>query len=272
MSDKPILFSAPMIRALLEGRKTQTRRILKIRSIEGKLVPVYPPEELVSLEDGDDIARGEVHYLSTGALSGPYRIPFAVGDRLWVREAWRVGNGHEETSPRDLPPRSMTVLFGAGGSIANQDFRGDWRPDDWPAPDAVPDWAGRLRPGIHMPRWASRLTLIVTEVRVERLQDISNDDAIAEGIQKIGSYADCDSDPRIDPLASAYAQDVFGVDKSEIRTEDDLYEAAIAPRLAFAKLWRSINGADSWKGDPWVVVVGFEVVKANIDTIERAPA
>lgn len=159
-----------MVQAMLDGRKTQTRRLI--------------PQPEFS-DDGWKI--GNVIYPTAEDLkaNGARLARYAVGDRLYVREHWRVSQKHDATKPRDLEPRSMTVLFEAGGSIANQ-INGEWLPQDYPFDGNIPAWRGKFRQGMHMPRWASRLTLTVTEVRIQRLQEITWQDAKAEGIE--GGY------------------------------------------------------------------------------------
>jgi len=151
MDGKPILFSAPMVRALLDGSKTQTRRIVKIpyhaqieERDDGKMWPwMYHAD------------RDDDHWFPC-----PYGQP---GGTLWVREAFRVAEGYKNLSPNGV--RALT----AGISI------------HYEANGAAPPTAGRLRPSIHMPRAWSRIALEITTVRVERLQGISDADARAEG-------------------------------------------------------------------------------------------
>lgn len=207
MPDRPILFSGPMILALLDGRKTQTRRVLKVPGIMGGRYPILPPEEAIELEPGE-FARGIFHYASTGALSGPYQIGFAVGDRLWVRETWaKVGD--EPDDIHACPDMRIPAYYRA---------------------DMVDPERQRWRPSIFMPRWASRLTLTVTDVRVERLRDISEADAIREGVTLI---------------------------------EDSLED----PVAAFKALWESINTAPGkrWEDNPFVAALSFTVERRNID-------
>jgi hypothetical protein len=173
MTDRPILFSGPMVRALLEGRKTQTRR---------------------------------VHKAPTGLehLAGSVLPRFEVGDRLWTRETWA--------------PKTNGFLYGA-----------DWLPSAY---DGLKPW----RPSIFMPRRASRLTLTVTDVRVQRVQDISATDAEEEGVR-------CDMSPR-----------TF-VDH-------------------FHRLWDSLNASRGygWEANPWVVALTFTVARQNIDAaLSSAP-
>jgi hypothetical protein len=194
MSEKPILFSAPMIRAILDGRKTQTRRVLK----HGWA----PENRIVSLPDGPN--------------KGLRVVPYAPVDVLWVREAWRVRAGkYDHMPPRDLPA-TATVHYEA----------------DQPFIDGLD--VGKLRPGMFMPRWASRITLKVTAVRVERLQDISEEDAKAEGVEP------------------------FGICTWTDYSNNGVTNVVLSPRRSFETLWASINGPDAWHANPWVVAISFE--------------
>ena len=221
--DKPILFSAPMVRALLAGTKTQTRRVAKITAIMGNKVAVYPPEELIELSEGE-FREGVCHYASTNALSGPYNLSYAVGDRLWAKEAWRTeSRAYDDLKPSDMDA-DYSILYDADA---------DWR---------LNKSTGRTRSSIHMPRWASRLTLTVTDMRVQRLQDINEEDALAEGVSDFSALsraAGCD-------MAKA---------QTELRWAQRLYAA----------LWDQINGPGAWNTNPWVVALTFDVRKGNID-------
>lgn len=182
MKERPILFSGPMVRALLAGTKTQTRRIVKRYEVRAGM----PQPEWDSL-----------------LRLCPYGQP---GDRLWVREAWA------EVRPRGIPwPATMTVYREA---------------------DNRTDYGGPWKPSIHMPRRASRLTLEITGVRVERLQDISEADALAEGIVQLKDGG-------------------FGLPAGEH------YHCA-DPRQSYLSLWEAINGPGSVGANPWVWVVEFK--------------
>lgn len=195
MRERPILFSAPMVRAILSGQKTQTRRAFNDKAnwhfIEGQ-----------------------------GDLSiCPYGQP---GDHLWVRETWQHAN-HP-----DGPYRPGVPVH----------YRADYI-DDPHGPDGEKSHEGRYRtwrPSIHMPRSASRITLEITGVRIERLQDINEADCWAEGIAEVDGLLD---DVAICDLAK--------------RMGRSLEDAA----PSFAALWESINGPRSWGANPWVWVVGF---------------
>lgn len=196
-NERSILFSAPMIRAILDKRKTQTRRICK-------------------LQDERDYQYGGAMWTEEQQYD---RCPYRVGRHLWVRETWRI-------EARNLRRGEPTYLI---------DYRADPGSPTLTStdhPDAM-RWVSssdRYRPSIFMPRWASRLTLEVTGIRVERVQDISEADAWAEGVQTV---------------AHAFSSD--GSDGPTTYTD------------AFADLWDSINAARGypWEASPWVWVVEF---------------
>jgi hypothetical protein len=218
MTDRPMQFIDPMVRALLAGAKTQTRRVAKITAVMGNRVSITSPDEkLIELEPGE-FQRGVFHYESTGALSGPYSTGYAVGDRLWVREAWRT----ESSAYDDLK-----------GSEMDADYPVIYEVDaDWKLNKSV----GRYRHARFMPRWASRITLTVTDVRVQRVQDISDDDAIAEGA-----------------VSSTCAN---------VQPPKDGFPSY---RSGFSMLWESIYGPGSWATNPWIGALTFTVAKGNID-------
>lgn len=215
---RPILFSGPMVRALLDGRKTQTRRVLK------------PQPNLLNgglpLNDG----RG-----SYSTERGWKRYPIARGDRLWVRESW------------DLLPLDEPKPEGSG--MAEIVYWADAERREFEVPagfDPMIYGHERFRPSIHMPRWASRLTLTVTDVRVQQLQQISAYDSYEEGV------------PR---------PDVTRCLGSEVTIRDNA-------RSAYRAIWEAINGPGSWAENPWVVAYTFTVERQNIDEgrAELAPA
>lgn len=201
MNDKPILFSAPMVRAILEGRKTMTRRVLKPQ-------PEERAKFLGWLNIGKPFARPIAGFSKTAVRH--IKVRYAVGDQLWVREAWRAESSDMDHIPPIRIPTASQILYEANGSFGK---------------DAT---VGKLRPSIHMPRWASRILLKVTAVKIERLQDISEEDAKAEGVE-----------PRIDHVGDAHC----------------LYT------MPFNILWTTINGPGSWEANPWVAAYSFEVVK-----------
>lgn len=235
MKERPILFSGPMVRAILEGRKTQTRRIGKIQCaewtdlrVEGSLHATKGWQALATYASYPGLGTAR-----TGICTCPYGVP---GDRLWVREAFYVDTIPEAFGgPLTQETRARFPLdfyYRADGTCCEQ------IPECACAEVGKPRW----RPSIHMPRWASRITLEVTGVRVERLRDISEADAVAEGI---------DSFQRGDG-ARVYR------DYSQ-RTE----HFGLSAVGSYRTLWESINGAGSWDAKPWVWVVEFKRVDAG---------
>ncbi len=234
--EKPILFSAPMVRAILDGRKTVTRRVLNKSNtfFNGMAWPQDVSEsdcnwQSAWVDDGPSPAGNPGPYLHVewpyGKLCDggtdeklwarvyPRKQP---GDLLWVREAWSpIGELSECTGPADIHYRATSTEAEA----------------------ALCEW----KPSIHMPRWACRLRLRVTAVKVERLQDISEEDAIAEGIIAMRSRA------------GSVPITVYGYDANA-------QNHSPSARDAFSFLWTSINGPGSWDVNPWVASFSFERV------------
>lgn len=244
MRERPIIFNADMVRAVLDGKKTQTRRIMREQpEVIQKEDEFGKPGFWIPFNAGKTMVRNEDMYIA---------CPFGLkGDRLWVRETWADVN-------HDGCP---AVAYRADGEVRdlNED---DGEEDDpnlekyWFAnwyPDLISGTEGRWTPSIHMPRWASRITLEITGVRVERLNSISEADAKAEGLAEItkdGSLfkfgiPDRDGYPGTD-------------DKGWPWTEWERN-----PVNAYCKLWQSIYGADSWQANPWVWVVEFKRVEVE---------
>jgi hypothetical protein len=210
VKERPILFSGPMVRAILSGAKTQTRRIVKPQ-------PKHDQFELCNFAKSK-VARDGTSYPAEDErfgicdVDGEWSIECRhgqSGDRLWVRETFFCVTG--EPGPIDCR------------------YQADY---------AIGDFKGLWKPSIHMPRWASRITLEITGVRVERLNEISEADAMAEGIHKFHSLELYGYDPNGTP-----GQMVGGT--------------AIE---AYALLWESINGPGSWAANPWVWVIEFAKV------------
>ena len=223
MKEHPILFTGEMVRAILDGRKTQTRRVMKAQPAEDDLPLHGPYWYTLGVYDkyGEMHPGPKVYGISSAdgefGLKCPYGAP---GDRLWVRETWR--NSCDDTGTCIVQWRADMK---ACHSLADHDGHGDlcgFKPGYIdPGEQANTRW----RPSIHMPRWASRITLEVTNIRVEMVQEISPIDAVAEGAMH----------PEAD-YASMTAKSVFG------------------------DLWDSINAKRGygWSVNPWVWVVGFK--------------
>jgi hypothetical protein len=233
MKERPILFSSEMVQAILSGQKTMTRRIIKHE--HASEIDAWAWDSERGLWEAG--VAGDYGRLAHGDwVRCPYGVP---GDRLWVRETWALSfGGLVVTDLADVGgiksrPTDCEVLYRAdGATIRNATFR----------------------PSIHMPRWASRITLEVTAVRAERLQQISGADCQAEGIiLPVGKTKDPD---KFIPLFRV--PNPYGVPpaKGKRWTEDDFW------RCAFACLWDDINGKRApWESNPWVWVVEFKRVQ-----------
>ena len=196
MMERPIIFSGPMVRAILEGRKTQTRRVMKPQPH-----PDATLQGIIPRPNANRACASFAHVDERGVHSHSLKVqcPFGRGgDHLWVRESWALCN---------------TI----GNNCTNIVWRaGPWRNGLEPSV--------KWRPSIHMPRWASRITLEITGIGVERLQDISEADAQAEGV-----------------------------------TESIVLPGDRGSFVAsFGYLWQQIYGAESWDANPWVWVIEFE--------------
>lgn len=198
MKERGMIFNGEMVRAILEGRKTQTRRIMKVQPVlNGSFYEVY----------GAGWGRSMKSVPAIPGHSLASNCPFGlVGDRIWVRETWAEAGA----SAPDLK------LY-----RANYPAHVPTHYENIPPADEI-----RWTPSIHMPRWASRLTLEITGVRVERLRDLSEDDAKSEGIT-----------PPSGGVLPGWEY-----------------------RINFRDLWMSIYGADNWETNPWVWVIEFKVV------------
>ena len=201
MKERPILFSGAMVRALLAGTKTQTRRVVKAKHLP------WIENSFLNFLDGNWNQRPL-----------PYGRP---GDRLWVREAFDFlpAVGPDE-------PQACEIVYWATGSTEPRCAPESYNPMIY--------GREKVRPSIHMPRFASRITLEVLSVRVERLQDISEADAMAEGITEfIGGWW------------------------SEHAAEDRGIQAGATPQEGYRYLWEQINGPTSWAANPRVWVIEF---------------
>lgn len=207
MKEHPIIFTGPMVRAILEGRKTQTRRVIKL-----KVYPGVNPDfsGLHAVQEG-----GGWRLYGSEPASEVFKPSYQPGDRLWVREAFRLRLDQDHKPP-------------------SQDWwkSGAWYAADGSFPTGCQGGPGKLRSPIHMPRWASRLTLEVLSVRVERVQDISYEDAIAES---------CTLDV--------------------VKREGHNWRTVMLPTEEFQHLWNNIYGPDAWERNDWVWVYQFKKVE-----------
>lgn len=275
MSDKPILFSGAMVRAILDGRKVQTRRILK------ETIPLSPTMDAIH---PTNTAKHPAPYLDSycgdrKTEANPrgmsrrwcwwtrddrqglptFGVRWVPGDRLWVRETWADVN--TENGP--------AIMFRAGGFHFCTDDAYPVEYDRYPGM-LFSMWCGDLargapghawRPSIFMPRWASRISLDVTDVRVERLQDITEADAIAEGCEftDFGEYqpqgvASLDGGKTFHPFKMRQHN---GWHWGNATRPDQCLGSALQ---AYGNLWEQLNGAGSWDANPFVVALTFRVV------------
>ena len=232
MTERGMIFNGEMVRAILDGRKTQTRRIMKVQPESNQL-------GLLLITDStrhSDI--GKYHWAESNATGNHVRsklfsCPFgAVGDQIWVRETFQgplfdyeLMDEYLEDSSKFEKPEFCQYAADGGHRPEYQDADDNLR-HGW-------------RPSIHMPRWASRILLEITDVRVERLNAISEEDARAEGIID-GGCLNC-GEP--EPCGCA-------------NPEPDATDA-------FAYLWQSIYGQESWNANPWVWVISFERIEGG---------
>lgn len=232
MADRQIRFTAPEIRALLDGRKTQTRLVLKPQ-------PIVEPNGAWRWEgrNGGFVGAMGTHVDEGFPESAKAWCCYQPGDRLWARETWGVG-----TQPCPYTGWRDGIEYRADGVDDDAPPLYDIIPDGVDADSIRSGW----RPSIQMPRWASRLTLIVTDVRVQRVQDISEADAIAEGVW-----------PGEQPPT------VIG----------RVYSPTMPVHL-FGALWDHLNASRGygWDANPWVCAVSFQVHRCNIDAMEPTNA
>lgn len=211
--ERPILFSSQMVRAIIDGQKTQTRRLIK--GVPADFIHYTPLEHFDGSIGAIFSSKPEItNGIEVGTIYCPYGKP---GDKLWVRETW--------------------ASYGSPARITS--YRAD---------RDTPLTGGKWSPSIHMPRWASRITLEIVGVRVERLQDIGKDgrkarDVLAEGIT-----------PEL------------------IANERKWFHADDSPAIAYSRLWESINGKGSWRANPWVWVVEFKPLNVPVTASQTAPA
>lgn len=221
MKEYPILMSAPMVRGILDGRKTQTRRGFKYPGMpsSGEICAICKDgagDWIGWMGDPDNNINFQKFTLQAYPNGGGIKCRYGKpGDRLWVRETWRPKTHSFPTGP-------------------HYEYRatadGDLTPTDGP-------W----KPSIFMPRAASRILLEVVDVRVERLQDISEADAVAEGI----SFWEMNGGPN------------RRYDNYEVKPNQHGTGFLNDPIASYRTLWASINGADSWEANPWVWVISF---------------
>lgn len=223
MKKRPILFNAEMVNAILEGRKTQTRRIVKNQ-------PLDKSKSCFVIESTDRQQIGTFRFSDINHENPVYiRCPHgSAGDQLWVKETYAVGVCSDRLKPSELSPRFHLV-----------DNGGIWYEADTTCPKSPVTEKGKIRPSLFIPKWASRINLIIDSISSQRLHDINQDDAIAEGIELVEH--------------NCFKNYLTGPPNDERPG----YEYLEDPIGSFRSLWKSINGIDSWNSNPWVWVIRF---------------
>ncbi|HII0027844.1 TPA: hypothetical protein ACYX6F_001178 [Klebsiella pneumoniae] len=238
MKERGMIFNSEMVRAILDGRKTQTRRIMEPQPANDIERCIFPNPEVIGWKSSRRHKHG-----STTAHFCHYGKP---GDRIWVRETWGVVShsfSDDGLMIDWVPDRPATAIhempFGNGyySGYAIYAADGDFT---WGDDDGYEDGRSCWKPSIHMPRAASRIVLEITDVRVEQLNAISEKDATAEGVPPAGS------------LLPDYPG-TFLTPKGDFATA----------KVAFQRLWESIYGEESWKANGWVWVIEFKRVEGG---------
>lgn len=234
VNELPILFKAPMVRAIQDGNKLQTRRLFSERTIE-LFSCAARIGEVSDFLNSDKTGKNDLEYILSFCPYGK------VGDQLWVRETFQpiFADGFDHDSS---PCPNYKTGFGYAVS--------------YPATDGIIEFVdgdenitSRCKPSIFMPRWASRIQLEITNIRVQRLQDISEDDAAAEGIEGISQ-----------PTGGDDYQDYWRNYALTEKEADGWPWFNGDPIASFKSLWEKMNGIESWQLNPWVWVIEFKRV------------
>lgn len=294
MADRPIIFSGATVRAILAGTKSQTRRIIRDTVPEAPgMDHVHPKNQIRHAAPYLDAYCGQPRtpanprgmgewwcWWTRDDRAGPqFKVGFKPGDRLWVRENHQFRGASYNDGTESEPSWSDEEWFrcwgsGGAGDCWDPDFPAGWSPSrhmgvhdltglEHDEGEAVRGLATKVLPSIHMPRWASRITLEVTEVRVERLQDISHDDAAAEGLI-------AERTPAAGILRNVAMDLCTPLVRTRWQGAPDLPLRGME-RAAYRDLWNSIHGKDAWDANPWVAAISFRVILANIDAPPASP-
>jgi hypothetical protein len=240
INEKPILMSTPMVQAILDGRKTQTRRLRGLDEINEN------PDDWTILLAGTpntyELARGgdneDCAMFRSGDQIRFIKIPYPErGDLLWVKENFRTAKVNDTIKPSSLK-EDTCIEYNAGGSNV-----GDL--------DTLHLTVGRTRPCIHMPKIYSRIWLMVESVSLERVLDISEEDAVAEGVEP---------QKRIPILVGQ--SELTGMYKNYVSHKSNPTVCSHA-RCSFRSLWWSINGSESWRANPWVWVIKYRILSTS---------
>lgn len=247
--ERPILFSGEMVKAILDDRKSMTRRFLTGFKVARGVDFERDFPGVGSFAEANGVWRAYLKKfpgVSIGEVKCPYGV---VGDRLWVRETWRVtGRYRGDVYEQCLEYRADHSHTSEFRDAEHWEQAKDWfmnrKNSGWGTP-------------IHMPRWASRINLEITSIRVEQVQDIAPQDVFAEGVQvpcdKYGNLIQVSG--KIIP-ANYVPDGFFAKDRKWSKEDNRLFV-----KSHFAALWDTINGQGSWASNPWCWVIGFKRVK-----------
>jgi len=281
MKEKPILFSGPMVNAIIEGRKTVTRRIIKPQpELSATKGMIWKGGAYGITADGDE--RGALRNFEKCAELNRFHnhkrpdrphafSPYGLGDHLWVRETWGTGCRPDPFSGwvDGLEYRADEAYLEDGDVLPLYSV-------DTPENVSLADYPSGWRPSIHMPRWASRIMLEVTDIKVERLQNITEECAKAEGMFFTDYGRDC-----FHPLIGGTGH-VKRYDQNKCsqpvethpqragwmwRKTDHHHDCLHTARMAFANLWNDLGGEGAWAADPFVWVIHFRRIDAEAKDI-----
>lgn len=232
VKERPIIFSGEMVKAILDGKKTMTRHLVKFKDFTtDSITPLH-----IELVDGKYCLFNE----RNGWLIGYPKCKFGeIGDRLWVRETWIQGYDDPLIESEGDDENAVSIIYKADGKEEYRSCSAETA-ENWGDFSADSEMVGFKSP-IHMPRWASRILLEITDIRIERLNDISDEDAVKEGL-------------RILPASGRYV----------VSPGDQYFGSASHDAVeVFSWLWDSINAKKGypWSSNPWVWVVEFKVVE-----------
>lgn len=240
MKERPILFNTAMVKAILEGRKTQTRLVMRRQ-----------PDAVERFKHAEETTDTDAQYAILRCYNNPkgfkrcnsgwfanatYKTPFTefnVGDQLWIRETFCIGTVEEEDHYEGLP---KPLYVYQDGCPKQYPIYKEWCLSEGVSTDDV-----RWKPSIHMPRSAARIFLEITKIRIERLNQISSHEAVQEGLLKL-------------PASGRYV----------VNQGDQYFGAASSnPCEVFKWLWESIYGPNLWEMNPWVWVIEFKVIQGG---------
>lgn len=258
MKERPILFSGAMVQAILDGRKTQTRR------------PVTPQPPATALKPWCIVHSSDHSRTGTWGWTGSMeaeppryvldgvRCPFGVaGEQLWVREAHAIFSAYGQNRADDQrwgPWSGLPTQLSPGRTEIAYFRQGFDRSDP-----------GTWRPSIHMPRWASRIQLETELIRVQRLHDITDEEAIAEGIAPLFTDEEMRQRPELESCRGQWRNYLWhGCARGKVMDQWEYQRSGyLSARDSFSSLWESVYGAGSWAQNPWVWVVNFKRVERS---------